>query len=102
MSAARSDLSRLAELAGSLNLHEHRCLIYDTEEAQLAAALPYLRASLDRGERCLYVADESNAVTVLDPLRTSGADVDRYIKSGTLIVTGKQETRPKPGRFDSD
>jgi chemotaxis family two-component system sensor kinase Cph1 len=93
MSAAKSDLSRLAELAGGLKLHEHRCLIYDTEEAQLAAALPYLRTSLDRGERCLYVADESSAPTVLDALRRSGPDVDWYVKSGTLIIAGKQETR---------
>jgi hypothetical protein len=69
MSAAKSDLSRLAEMASGLSLHQHLCLIYETKEAQLAAALPYLKASLDRRERCLYIADESSAATLLDALR---------------------------------
>ena len=56
MSDAKRDLSRLAELAGGLGLHQHLCLIYHTQEEQFAAALPYLRAGLERGERCLYIA----------------------------------------------
>ena len=63
---AEPDLSRLAQLAGGLNVHEHRCLIYDTQEEQFAAALPYLRASLERHEKCLYVADDNTAAAVLD------------------------------------
>ena len=57
MSDAKPDLSRLSELASGLGLHEHLCLIYDTQEEQFAVALPYLRAGLERRERCLYLAD---------------------------------------------
>jgi chemotaxis family two-component system sensor kinase Cph1 len=56
------DLSRLATLTGGLRLHEHLCLIYETQEEKFAAALPYLRAGLERGERCLYIADDNSAV----------------------------------------
>jgi MEDS: MEthanogen/methylotroph, DcmR Sensory domain len=58
--AAQTDHSRLAELAANLGLHEHLCPIYDTQEEQFAAALPYLRTGLERGEKCLYVADENS------------------------------------------
>ncbi|HEV3196719.1 MAG TPA: MEDS domain-containing protein, partial [Bryobacteraceae bacterium] len=98
----RPDLSRLAELAGGLGLHEHLCLVYETHEQQLRAALPYLRAGLERGERCLYIADENTATAVLDALRKRGTDVDRHLRSGALILANRQETYLKPGRFDPD
>jgi hypothetical protein len=53
VSEAQVDLSRLAELTAGLGLHQHLCLIYDSQEEQFAAALPYLRTGLERGEKCL-------------------------------------------------
>jgi two-component system, chemotaxis family, sensor kinase Cph1 len=60
VSDAQTDHSRLAELAANLGLHQHLCLIYETPEEQFAAALPYLRTGLERGEKCLYVGDENS------------------------------------------
>ena len=102
MGDAKPDLSRLAELVGGVSLHQHLCLIYETKEQQLAAAVPYLRAGLDRRERCLYVADENSGAAVLDALRKGGTDVDRYLRSGALNVTGEQEPYLGHGRFDPD
>jgi hypothetical protein len=47
---AKPDLSRLGELAAGLGLHQHLCFIYETQEEQFAAALPFLRSGLERGE----------------------------------------------------
>ena len=69
MFGAQADFSRLAEVVRGLGLHEHLCLIYDTREEQFAAALPYLKIGLERGEKCLYVVDENTAAAVLDALR---------------------------------
>ena len=102
MNEAQPDLSRLTELAGSLGPHRHICLLYDTKEEQFAAALPFLRAGLERRERCLYIADESRAAAVLDALRKSGTDVDRSLRSGALIIADKLETYLSHGRFDPD
>jgi len=102
MGEAKPDLLRLAELAGGLSLHEHRCLIYDTQEQQLAAALPYLKAGLERRERCLYITEENTAATIVEALRKDGADVDRCLRNGALIITGIQETYLKQRRFDPD
>jgi hypothetical protein len=99
---AQTDFSRLAEVVGGLGLHEHLCLIYDTQEEQFAAALPYLRIGLERGEKCLYIVDENTAAAVLDALRRGGIDVDQYLRSGALAITHKQETYLKEGRFDQD
>jgi signal transduction histidine kinase len=102
MASAKPNFSRLSELAGGLGLHEHVCLIYETQEERFAAALPYLRAGLERRERCLYVTDENGAAPVLGALRREGTDVDRYVRSRALIVAGKQQTHPGHERFDPD
>jgi len=99
---AQTDFSRLAEVVGGLGLHEHLCLIYETQEEQFAAALPYLRIGLERGEKCLYIVDENTAAAVLDALRKAGTDVDHYLGSGALTITHKQETYLRQGRFDPD
>lgn len=102
MSDTQGDYLRLEELAAKLGLHEHPCLIYNTREEQLTAALPYLRAGLERGERCLYVADENTAATVLQALRKGGTDVDRHLRSGALTVGSRNSILPGMEHFDSD
>ena len=102
MNETQPDLSRLAELAGGLGLHEHLCLLYATKEEQFAAAVPFLRAGLERGERCLYIADENGAAAVMDALRKGGTDVDRSLRHRALMIADKQETYLRHGRFDPD
>jgi PAS domain S-box-containing protein len=97
-----TDCSRLAELAARLGLHEHLCLIYDSREEQFAVALPYLRAGLESGERCFYIADENTTADVLDGLRAGGTDVDRYLRSGALTVASKIDLSPEEAPFDPD
>jgi hypothetical protein len=66
MGDAPGDYSRLAEVVIGLGLHEHLCIIYDVQEDQVAAALPYLSTSLEQGEKCLYIVNENTAAAVLD------------------------------------
>jgi DcmR-like sensory protein len=98
----KPDLSHLGELAAGMGLQQHLCLIYDTQQQQFAAALPYLRAGLERRERCLDIADENKGAAVLDALWKTGSGVDRHLRSGALIFPGKQETYLKPGCFHPD
>jgi signal transduction histidine kinase len=102
VSDAKPDLSRLGELVGGLGLHQHLCFIYETQEEQFAAALPYLRAGLKRGERCLYVADEDSRVAVLAALDRQGTEVDRHLRTGALTIASSPEIFFKNGRFDPD
>jgi PAS domain S-box-containing protein len=102
MGEARPDLSSLGELAAAIGLHEHRCLIYENEEQQFASALPFLTAGLQQNERCLYIADENSETAVLGALRKAGTDVDHFLHSGALVLTGKRETYLRLGHFDPD
>jgi signal transduction histidine kinase len=101
-SDAQPHLSHLSELARDLRLHQHLCVIYRTEEERLAAALPYLKAGLERRERCLYVADEKAASPVFNALRKGGIDVDHCLESRALVVIDKPHTHLGHERFDPD
>ena len=99
---AHGDYSRLAEVASRLGMREHLCVIYDTQEEQFAAALPFLTTGLERGEKCLYIVDENTAAAVLDALGKSGTDVDRYLRNGALTIAHKEEIYGDQGRFEPD
>lgn len=82
-----------------LESHDHLCLIYETVREQLAVAVPFIRTGLERGDRCVYIADENAALTILEALRDAGVDVDAAAQSGALEILGKRDAYLKEGSF---
>jgi PAS domain S-box-containing protein len=82
--------------------NNHFALIYESQDKQFAAAIPFIRHGLERDERCLYVIDENSKEDVLDAMRAHGIDVDTALESGSLSVHTKQETHLRNGTFDPD
>ncbi len=81
---------------------DHVCSLYSTPEEQLAAAAEYIRAGLERGERCLYVCCEHGLKEFRAALRHSGINVAAEEKRGALVLVTKHEGHLKGGRFDPD
>ena len=102
MIKSKNNKSSLINSLEQLNVHDHLCLIYKSHEEQLVTAIPFIRIGLERGEQCIYIADDNNASVVLDAMRTEGIDVDSTIKSGALSVVTKREAYLKQGYFDPD
>jgi chemotaxis family two-component system sensor kinase Cph1 len=95
----------LRELVGAIeniHVHDHLCLIYETREEQFSAVIPYLRIGLERGEKCLYVVDDTTADMVIDGMKAAGMDVETALESGQLIIVSKQDAYLKQGFFDPD
>lgn len=95
----KSDLVRSIE---KLDLHDHLCLIYETRDEQFEAIVPYFRAGLARGQKCVYIADDNTCEAVVAALRSSGLDTERHLASGALVVLTKQDAYLKQGFFDPD
>jgi hypothetical protein len=55
---------------------------------------------LERGEQCLYIADDSDPATINSALKSAGVDVERRVQSGALQVITKQQAYLKQGHFD--
>lgn len=102
MTGPPSGGSRLSEVINRISLHTHLCLIYETQEQQLAAAIPFILRGMERGEKCIYMANESTATAVFDVMRGQGADVDSAVRKGMLTLANEREACPKPRCFDPD
>ena len=96
------DRSRLLEVLRTLAVHHHLCVIYETREQLSAVAVPFLRIGLERGERCLYVADESTTANILAAMRAQGVGVDAVVEQGILKFANERQAYLKKGYFDPD
>src|ERR1700681_1527457 len=77
--------------------HDHLCSIYESSDEHFAVAVPFIRIGLDRGEKCIYVADDGTEAIVRDAMRAEGIDVERAIATGCLVLEKKEAAYLKHG-----
>jgi PAS domain S-box-containing protein len=90
----------LEQELGKLKHGDHICLIYENPAEQLAVAVPFIRDGLDRGERCLYIADDCIIDEVVQALVAAGVDVAQKRERGALRFVTSQDTYFRTGEFD--
>ena len=86
----------------SCAVHDHLALIYDNQAEQLDIVAPYLRLGLERGEKCVYIIDDSRPETVIAAMERHGVDVDAATATGALAIVTKYDAYLKNGAFDPD
>src|ERR1700682_940767 len=82
---------RLQEIRAAIELlgpTDHVCTLYDRREEEVAIAVSYLRAGLDRGELCVCVVDDGGA-SIRGALASEGVDVEAEMREGRLEVLEK-------------
>src|SRR5258705_5556748 len=82
--------------------HDHLCSIYESQAEHFAVAIPFIRIGLDRGEKCVYIADDGTEENVREAMHAEGIDVERAVASRALVLTTKEQTYVKRGSFDPD
>ena len=65
-------------------------------------AIAFIRIGLDRGEKCIYIADAGTEAVVRDAMYAEGIDVEQAIATGRLVLEGKEAAYLKQGSFDPD
>ena len=82
---------------------EHICSVYENPNQRCADAVHYLADGLERGERCLFVADSQAALRQCHELLTkNGIDADAMVKSGALVEKTSDEVHLLDGCFDCE
>jgi hypothetical protein len=82
---------------------DHICSIYETEEEQLATAAAFLSDGIARGERCLYVgANREALLRFRAALDATGRDAARLLERGALIELTHAEAHLIDARFDCE
>jgi signal transduction histidine kinase len=85
-----------------LGPHDHQSLIYESPEDRFAVAIPFIRIGLDRGEKCIYIADDGAEAALRDAMSAQGIDVERAIATGSLVLATKDSAFLKHGSFDPE
>src|SRR6267154_4139972 len=91
-------LMALAQLAPP----NHLCSIYESPEEHAAVAIPFIRIGLDRGEKCVYIADDGTEAMARDAMYAGGIDVERAVATHQLVLAKKEAAYLRHGSFDPD
>lgn len=91
-------LTALAQVAP----HDHLSLIYESSADHYDVAVPFIRLGLDRGEKCVYIADDGTEAVVRDAMHAQGIDVERAIANESLVLETKEGAFLKHGSFDPE
>ena len=67
---------------------DHACTLYDQRDEELAIAVSYVRAGLERSELCVCVVDNGGE-RILEALASEGVDVDAALRTGRLVIFEK-------------
>jgi signal transduction histidine kinase len=93
--------NELEQQLTSLKQGDHVCLIYKNITEQMAAAVPFIRQGLARGERCVYIAADHAVEEVVQALAAAGVDVGQERQRGALRLLTKADAYLRSGEFDS-
>jgi signal transduction histidine kinase len=85
-----------------LGPHDHQSLIYESPEDRFAVAVPFIRIGLDRGEKCIWIADDGMEAVVRNAMRAQGIDVERAVATNSLVLATKEDAFLRFGAFDPD
>jgi len=99
LAAQRTPLIAALERLGP---HDHLCSIYESPQDHYAVAIPFIRIGLDRGEKCIYIADDGTVGDVREAMQSEGIDVDRATASKALVLATKEQAYLEHGSFDPD
>ena len=99
LAAQRTPLIAALEQLGP---HDHLCSIYESPEDHYAVAIPFIRIGLDRGEKCIYIADDGTVGDVRQAMQSEGIDVERATASKALVLATKEQAYLKHGSFHPD
>ena len=99
MSRLAAQTTPLIAALEQLGPHDHLCSIYESPQEHYAVAIPFIRIGLDRGEKCIYIADDGMVGDVRQAMQSEGIDVDRAIASNALVLATKEQAYLEHGSF---
>jgi hypothetical protein len=75
----------------SLKLGDHASLIYENDDQWRETVVPFMGIGLNRGEKCVYIADNNSKDKMRDLMKQQEIDVESRERSGQLVIIGKDQ-----------
>src|ERR1700756_1855234 len=82
--------------------HDHVSLVYESSDDHYSVAIPFIRIGLERGEKCVYIADDGTEAVVREAMETQNIDVERALATGKLVLETMEGAFLHRGRFDAE
>jgi DNA-binding CsgD family transcriptional regulator len=79
---------------------DHLCAVYVGSRQRDDVLLPFLRAGLLAGDKCVAVVDDATPGDALNALRP-GVDPTEYLRSNQLLLCTSADTYLRDGRFEA-
>jgi DNA-binding CsgD family transcriptional regulator len=79
---------------------DHLCAVYVGSQQRDDVLLPFLRAGLLAGNKCVAVVDDATPEDALNVLRP-GVDLTEYLHSNQLLLRTSADTYLRDGRFEA-
>jgi signal transduction histidine kinase len=101
---AENRLERVRAAIEQIGPAEHVCTLYEERGEEVAIAVSYIRAGLDRDELCVCVVDDGGE-RILNALASEGVDVDAEMRKDRLVIFEKPlgqglQTRDMLGKIE--
>src|ERR1700680_5331376 len=85
---AENRFDRVRAAIEQLGPADHVCTLYDQRDQEVAIAVSYVRAGLERSDLCVCVVDDGGK-NILDALASEGIDTDAEMRKGRLVIFEK-------------
>ncbi|MCJ7824415.1 MAG: MEDS domain-containing protein [Anaerolineales bacterium] len=79
----------------------HSACIFRTEEERFKAVVPFILAGLSRGDKCVYILDDTSEDDVVDAMMRA-RDVQRHADEGDITFLRRDEAYLRDGCFNAD
>src|SRR5258708_11122140 len=89
---AENHLEKVPAAIEQLGPPDHACTLYDRREQEVTMIASYVRAGLERGERCVCVVDDGRE-PIVEGLVAEGIDVAAELREGRLILFERRLAR---------
>ncbi|MBD3266245.1 PAS domain S-box protein, partial [bacterium] len=85
-----------------MQVHDHVCFLFSEPEESFRVSLPFIQLGLERGDKCLYIADDCSCETFHHKMRAQNEQYEFYLANRALEIVPSHENYLKDGYFDSD
>jgi hypothetical protein len=92
-------VAKLENELTKLKQGDHICSINDNASERLAVAVRFIIDGLARGERCIYIVEDSTIDEVVQALTAADVDVARERQRDALRLLTRQDTCLRAGEF---
>src|SRR5262245_26983330 len=102
MTSTGNGRTSLLEALYQIAPHDHLCLIYESEEEQLQALLPYIQFGLEQGHECLYIGSADSLESILEAMRSHGIAVDSATGTGAICLVSEADLMVDQAKITSE